>query len=375
MLKESHDSDEEVHKREELIKLLTVIIQCSTATPFKWHANKFMCFYCSCPFEHSTTLIQHTKEEHEDAKLRTILRSTATKSRSIKLDVRDLYCKKCDIPIQNLQELVNHLTEKHGLDMDKEITHCIYPYVLSEGDMSCLECTMPFRFFGPLLIHTHKYHSKTKQFLCEHCGQGFIARANVDSHIRNAHPDLCTFQCKECEEIFPSSYKLNHHVEKSHGPARMKCPKCPEILTSSYLKKRHLAFVHDVKSAQFQCDMCPKIFTLKNSLLAHKQRVHLKEKNFACEICGFKVFSKDLLRRHMVKHDDSRPFECDLCQKTFQRKKTLEYHRRIHTNDKRNQCKECGRAFVQWTSLKLHMRVHHSGTNETWTEDDQNMRN
>ncbi|XP_048003410.1 oocyte zinc finger protein XlCOF6-like isoform X6 [Leguminivora glycinivorella] len=354
------DTDQEARKREELNKLLTVLIQNSTVIPFKWHANGFLCFYCGCPFADSSTLKHHTNTEHEDAKLKTVLSTTVSKSKSIKLDISELSCKKCNEAMSDLQEFFTHIQE-HGFTINEEASQCCYPFILNDDDMSCLACGMSFRFFGPLLIHTHKYHTKTQPFICEICGQGFIAKANVESHRKSHYKTSSSFKCKECDETFETQHKLIYHSQKNHTSAnKFKCPKCPEVLGSKYLKKRHLAFVHDVKSAQFQCDECQKIFSLKNKLLQHKLRVHLKERNVACEICGHKVFSKDLLKRHMVKHDDARPFVCEFCNKTFQRKKTLEFHRRIHTNDKRYQCKECGRSFVQWTSLKLHTRVHHS---------------
>ncbi|XP_063391150.1 zinc finger protein OZF-like [Cydia fagiglandana] len=363
----SESTDQGVRRREELTKLLTITIENSTVIPFKWQANGFLCFYCGCPFTDSSALKHHTKAEHENAKLKTILRTTVAKSGSIKLDVSELACKKCGETMRSLQHFFNHI-KQHGFIISEEASHCCYPFILTDNDMSCLECGMSFRFFGPLLIHTHKYHTKSEPFICEICGQGFIAKANVENHrkIHDKKSD-CNYHCKECDETFSTQYKLTYHFEKVHTPAKFKCPKCPEVLGSKYLKKRHLAIVHDVKSAQFKCDECQKIFSLKNKLLLHKSCVHLKERNIACEICGHKVFSKDHLKRHMVKHDDARPFECEFCKKTFQRKKTLEFHRRIHTNDKRYQCKECGRSFVQWTSLKLHMRVHHSSNNETWT--------
>ncbi|XP_063391154.1 oocyte zinc finger protein XlCOF6-like [Cydia fagiglandana] len=353
-------TDQGVRRREELTKLLTITIENSTVIPFKWQANGFLCFYCGCPFTDSSALKHHTKAEHENAKLKTILRTTVAKSGSIKLDVSELACKKCGETMRSLQHFFNHI-KQHGFIISEEASHCCYPFILTDNDMSCLECGMSFRFFGPLLIHTHKYHTKSEPFICEICGQGFIAKANVENHrkIHDKKSD-CNYHCKECDETFSTQYKLTYHFEKVHTLAKFKCPKCPEVLGSKYLKKRHLAIVHDVKSAQFKCDECQKIFSLKNKLLLHKSCVHLKERNIACEICGHKVFSKDHLKRHMVKHDDARPFECEFCKKTFQRKKTLEFHRRIHTNDKRYQCKECGRSFVQWTSLKLHMRVHHS---------------
>ena len=51
-----------------------------------------------------------------------------------------------------------------------------------------------------------------------------------------------------------------------------------------------------------ECDLCGKIF-LKTNLRRHKETVHLKLKNYECNVCGRKFGEKGHMRRHMlVKH-------------------------------------------------------------------------
>lgn len=354
----------ERQRKDDLTKFLTILIENSSILPFRWAANKYMCFYCCCAFVDSANLREHTIEEHRGANLKNVLRTLVGSSR-VKLDTSEIICKKCEEQFQVFDEFLTHLTTAHEFKFNKEIAKCIFTFNLSDDGMSCHECGQEFRFFGPLLKHAHKSHNKYKTFLCEICGQGFVAQANVISHIKNVH-SLSGLHCQKCDKVFRNYYNLQKHCERVHRTEMLKCPKCPEILTSQYLKKRHLAMVHDVKKLQFSCDQCEQVYTMKSRLVQHQLRTHLKQKTIACEVCGFKVFNNDLLKRHMVRHDDSRPFECKFCQKTFQRKKTLDIHIRIHTNDKRYVCKECGRAFVQVTSWKLHMRVHHGDEGASW---------
>ncbi|XP_068625795.1 zinc finger protein 420-like isoform X6 [Battus philenor] len=348
----------EKRRKDELAKLLAIILEYSTIMPFRWCGNKYMCFYCCRDFIDSLKLKQHTREEHKGAKLRKLIRSIVGQTR-IKLDISEIACIKCPKAMETLEDFLIHVADGHDMWVDREISRDLLCFRLSDEGMSCIDCGAQFRFFGPLLAHVHKYHNKASTFLCEICGQGFVAKANVDSHVKNVHSNTSS-HCDKCDKTFSSNYALSNHYMKVHRSDKLRCPKCPEILASRYLKKRHLALVHDVKSSQFACELCSKVFTTKSALVQHTSRVHLKEKSVGCEICGFKVFSKELLKRHMVKHDDTRPYQCEYCKKSFQRKKTLEYHRRIHTNDKRYACSECGKAFVQVTSLKLHLRVHHS---------------
>ncbi|XP_064075971.1 zinc finger protein 182-like isoform X11 [Vanessa tameamea] len=338
-----------------ITRLITVVIEYSTIIPFRWFSNKFMCFYCCCSFIDSSKLKLHTQEEHNEVKLTNVLRNITATTR-FKLDISEISCKKCPKPVQTLDEFLYHVSNIHDIKFNKTVTDCLFAFKLSDDGMFCLDCGQNFRFFGTLLTHAHKFHVKTSTFLCETCGQGFVAKANLDSHVKTVHSN---YQWDKGKFV---RLRDNDHT-KSNKPQKLQCPKCPEILRSNYLRKQHLALVHDVKSSQFSCDICSKIFLIKSKLIQHKSRVHLKEKSITCEICGFKVFSKDLLKRHMVKHDDSRPFQCEICKKAFQRKKTLDFHRRIHTNDRRYVCKDCGKAFVQVTSLKLHLRVHHNNGN------------
>ncbi|KAG6460268.1 hypothetical protein O3G_MSEX011879 [Manduca sexta] len=346
----------ETRRKYELTKFLVIILENSTIMPFTWYCNKYTCFYCRCHFVESEKLKQHIRKEHKDTKVTRILRSLLGIYR-VKLDITDISCKLCAKPMQSFDEFLDHISDQHDMQFNKEISRCIFTFKLRDDEMSCCECGEKFRFFSSLLKHAHKYHKKSGTFVCEICGQGFV---NVDRHIRNVH--LSKKQnCDICGKNFSNIAALKAHIVREHTLG-IKCPKCPEVLASIPLKKRHLALVHDVKSYQFSCDQCPQVFTRNTNLVQHKSRVHLKEKTMTCVICGFKVFNKELLKQHMVKHDDTRPYECEFCKKAFQRKKTLELHIRIHTNDKRYVCKECGKAFVQVTSLKLHVRVHHPST-------------
>ncbi|XP_052745809.1 zinc finger protein 879-like [Bicyclus anynana] len=270
----------ERHRKYDITKLLTVIIECSTIMPFRWCANKFMCFYCGCPFVDSSKLKQHTTEEHSDAKLKNVLRNN--RCSRIKLDISDISCKLCPKPVSNVEEFLKHISHAHDVKIDtNDVDEALFSFKLNDECMKCLECGQSFRFFGPLLTHVHRFHTKVKTFLCDICGQGFVAKVNLYSHVRSVHSSY-SFKWDDCKNRIRSK------------EVSVKCPKCSEVFRSSYLRKQHLALVHDVKASQFKCEECPRIFTEKSRLVEHKLRTHLKEKTFACEICGFKVFMRFL---------------------------------------------------------------------------------
>lgn len=343
-----------------MTRLLVVILENSTIIPFRWHSNKYMCFYCSCCFFESSKLQHHVNDEHRDVKVTKDIRRLLTSCR-IKLDVSDIACKLCPKKLQSLEGFLAHISEVHDFAFNKEITKHIFTFKLNDRLMSCYDCDATFRFFGSLMKHVHRFHKRI--FLCEICGEGFIGKRDVESHIQNKHV-INPIPCNKCDNTFQSASSLRHHNDLVHKDT-FKCPKCPEILKSKFIKRQHLAKVHDVKRHRFKCDQCPQVFTRNSTLVHHRSRFHLKEKTVTCNICGFKVFNNQLLKRHMIKHDGSRPYECEFCKKTFQRKKTLELHTRIHTDDRRYACTVCGKAFVQVTSLKVHTKTHHSSKNDS----------
>ncbi|CAH2108953.1 unnamed protein product [Euphydryas editha] len=86
---------------------------------------------------------------------------------------------------------------------------------------------------------------------------------------------------------------------------------------------------------------------------------NIEERDYQCETCSYRCFTKNELKVHMIKHNGERIFECTVCKKSYARKKTLREHMRIHNNDRRYACKSCGQAFVQNCSLKGHVKTHH----------------
>ena len=67
--------------------------------------------------------------------------------------------------------------------------------------------------------------------------------------------------------------QLGAEVERAHNSLgeTLECPYCPKVLPSSFALKRH-AITHEKK--RFKCEICEKLLSRKDNLMAHKRNVH-----------------------------------------------------------------------------------------------------
>jgi uncharacterized Zn-finger protein len=85
---------------------------------------------------------------------------------------------------------------------------------------------------------------------------------------------------------------------------------------------------------EFNCNICPKIFSKKENLARH-MRIHGSEKQlFECKYCSIRFTRKQNLKRHLKIHTGENMFSCFLCDKKFPRKDYLVSHLKHHTGEK-----------------------------------------
>ncbi|KAI9809947.1 MAG: hypothetical protein M1825_000380 [Sarcosagium campestre] len=85
-------------------------------------------------------------------------------------------------------------------------------------------------------------------------------------------PADANHECHKCGKLFGRSYNYKAHME-THDPTRIYAYPCTE-------------------------DGCSKKFVRKTDLTRHHQSVHMKQRNYQCELCGNMFARKDTLRRH-----------------------------------------------------------------------------
>lgn len=187
------------------------------------------------------------------------------------------------------------------------------------------------------------------------CKQNFTDERLLNTHLRKKHAG---FPCGECDKVYSSKEALNIHQYKHTGVRGFHCSieGCGKSFFNPKQLSMHTRYVHRLEK-NFVCEICGFRTKGQPALIVHK-RSHTGEKPFVCNLCGKAFASKSLLCEHEPSHSNERPHVCDVCGRAFARPKALYHHKHLHLGIKKFVCKLCGRAFAQMAGLAGHMRQH-----------------
>nr|CDJ88226.1 Zinc finger domain containing protein [Haemonchus contortus] len=209
------------------------------------------------------------------------------------------------------------------------------------------------------ILESHKRcHTGEKPFNCHFCDKKFAQKATLQVHERT-HTGERPYKCRYCEKTFAQYGTKTVHEKSAHlGIRNYKCPKCDKCLSSPSALYTHKK-THGEKT--FQCDFCPKTFTLKNYLKLHVKQVHEQnERKHVCRFCGKSFAYAGSLQVHVRTHTGERPYRCSYCPKAFASQGNLQSHERTHTGERPYSCSTCGRSFIQKSQLIAHEATHTS---------------
>ena len=96
-----------------------------------------------------------------------------------------------------------------------------------------------------------------EKFKCDECGEKFVNKIALRSHIKRTHSKKQEeqFKCDECGEIFMKKIDLRTHIKRTH-PKNISCDICDKIFHESWQYERHLESHSIVKDKK--CDICEK---------------------------------------------------------------------------------------------------------------------
>jgi hypothetical protein len=187
-----------------------------------------------------------------------------------------------------------------------------------------------------LLKNRPSYERNLTPQFCALCRKSYM---NIITHRIKKHGKKFKFTCvkdKKCK-FFTYDYKEYTKHRLSHNPIRSDrerrvCPYCAVVVSTLDF---HIKNVH-LKERNYFCDLCSYASYHKEALKLHMKGQHM-EKLVTCKECGFKTNMESKLKRHIeYNHTErvrERNFFCAFedCDKAFETKYSLKYHvDRIH---------------------------------------------
>ncbi|XP_047518844.1 zinc finger protein 26-like isoform X2 [Pieris napi] len=281
-----------------------IILQCSTACPFRTWKSNFNCVFCRVQTNNPSSLRVHVATQHENYDVQTAFYKKLGKE-FLKVDITDLQCKLCFMPINNFETLTYHLKTDHQQPINSDAQIGLLPFRLNDGSIwKCTICPNEFKDFVSLKKHTSEHF---QNYVCDTCGEGFITESAMIAHTKIPHENK--YNCSRCIATFSSLQERNVHVKTQHTSTPYMCVYCKDKprFANWELRKKHLMEVHNYKTGadKYECAACQKTFKTRSGKYNHMARTHRMKKdselNYPCHSCP-KAFTTQLfLDKHVAK--------------------------------------------------------------------------
>lgn len=103
------------------------------------------------------------------------------------------------------------------------------------------------------------------------------------------------------------------------------CPFCEEAFPTIVARRRHMRQTYGGRIAKFTCEECGKPFGKNSHMSQHVRNIHLKERQFTCNVCLKTFYRRAGYIQHMNKHVNGN-FQCPACHHVFATHDKMSYH-------------------------------------------------
>lgn len=242
---------------------------------------------CNAVFVDDDHAMEHYRNSHETGDLDEILLEYETFDKVY-------VCEYCDLAFGATDGLLMH-RESHTEELKFECSYCDSKY-----DTYSKKRTH-------ILIHKSdiKPYPVARHYLCDqdNCSKSYIHWSSLTAHRKTRHlinPSI--IKCPECPETFYRSWTYDYHKKTVHGECEL-CPICGKGFYKKKSLELHIQRVHiddkkrsnsklDAAEAmvnevdgEISCKECGKVCPTKYNAISHISMVHLKVRNFACNVC------------------------------------------------------------------------------------------
>ena len=225
---------------------------------------------------------------------------------------------------------------------------------------SCSICYEQFSNKSRLKKHREEIHTKKDKVSCDICGK-YVYPKNLSVHKTRMHfkvnwsSEDKKFKCDICESKFSLKCTLVTHKQTVHGGGgeQVKCELCDKNITKK-LMSHHLSNVH---ADRVPCDICGTLLK-RNGLKEHKEYVHFDTKNATCDECGKKFSKASKLKRHKIGSHFKLRVSCEICGKRYLTELLQNHIIKEHQTESET-CKICYKSFSSSTEKELHQESVH----------------
>lgn len=180
------------------------------------------------------------------------------------------------------------------------------------------------------------------------CPRRYVLKNEVMKHIKTHKcEDLAI--CNGCGKAFNINY-LKKHRPNCKGKAtkdeivkavadlqkQYSCDLCGFTIFGKAFLAKHMQRTHFVLSSidEFECAKCDEVFKTRYDLITHNRQVHAKKKIVSCEHCGRKFIKMRMLEMHQKSLACVRNhLKCEICQRVFKTKMGFENHQKKCTDE------------------------------------------
>ncbi|XP_050676827.1 zinc finger protein draculin-like isoform X13 [Leptidea sinapis] len=218
-----------------------IILDSSSAYPFRWYRGAFCCCYCDKRFLRTEELRGHNSLNHSYPKQLKLIFEKLKGNNALKIDVSDLKCRFCCVRLTDIEDLKKHLALEHNKILNNKFSDGVIPFNFDLKNFQCTKCAACFTTFSKINEHMNCHY---KNFVCEACGKAFFSKQRFWMHVQSH--EVGTFPCSQCSEVFDTRITRTIHRLKIHRKGiRYTCPQCSDVFTSYYARVRHLSDKHN----------------------------------------------------------------------------------------------------------------------------------
>ncbi|XP_038221059.1 zinc finger protein 665-like isoform X2 [Zerene cesonia] len=308
----------QVSERKRVKLTCETVLTETTACPFRHHKSWFQCFFCFKDFMELKLLRDHYINVHANAEEE--LKKIKRFPRSLQIDISNLECRKCQMDLTDVENMIAHFDSVHQKRIYKE---CIADYKVNSSPYCCHICEKEFHVFRTLTTHLNEHYANC---ICDVCGKSFLNSKRLKVHKRTHESGA--YPCNQCGKVLRTKTSKANHIESAHSKRTIKCHICDKPMKHYNDRIKHMSEVHNITHT-FKCPICGRVYNIKHYLATHIRQTH-GSKNKKCTECSMSFITNHGLKKHMLKHSGERPFSCNVCFKSYTRNYTLREHMREH---------------------------------------------